>query len=331
MSNSPRPPASISLAELFGVTAPLSKRLDEIRLALLGDGDTPKTKFGVSSLKIMRPSLSLPLWLGRAAHGRLVPIYNLFNRAERPRPEEGWSVRVTNARDFLGTQLTYDSHNATDFAVPLGTVVVAAAPGVVRRVSSEFNRGGLKVFIDHGRGPGHLQQPPRALAGAPSAIASRGDSPSPSRATAASTGSAPSPSARRTCTSTPGSTASTSTPSRDPARVSLWRNGNWPRPHDAKRPTTALRASRLGPRRDRPRDRGCLSDVSFDAELLAFSDGDERAVAVLFQQNYYPSRFQRTGQPGSTRGVTRSEARSSVRREDFDGVSFPHGVEPPRT
>ena len=36
-----------------------------------------------------------------------------------------------SARDFLGTQLTYDSHNGTDFAIPLGTVVVAAAPGVV--------------------------------------------------------------------------------------------------------------------------------------------------------------------------------------------------------
>ena len=39
-----------------------------------------------------------------------------------------------------------------DFAVPPGTVVVAAAAGRVLRVSSEFHRGGLKVFVDHGRG-----------------------------------------------------------------------------------------------------------------------------------------------------------------------------------
>ena len=48
--------------------------------------------------------------------------------------------------------MTYDIHNGTDFATPVGTRVVAGAPGVVRRVSSEFHRGGLKVFIDHGGG-----------------------------------------------------------------------------------------------------------------------------------------------------------------------------------
>src|SRR6185369_4667667 len=51
-----------------------------------------------------------------------------------------------------GGTLTYDSHNGTDFVLPVGTVIVAPAPGKVLRVSSEFNRGGLKVFIDHGRG-----------------------------------------------------------------------------------------------------------------------------------------------------------------------------------
>jgi hypothetical protein len=51
-------------------------------------------------------------------------------------------------RDFRGGTLTYDSHNGTDFAVPPGTIVVAAAPGRVLRASSEFNRGGLKVFVD---------------------------------------------------------------------------------------------------------------------------------------------------------------------------------------
>jgi len=55
-------------------------------------------------------------------------------------------------RDFRGGRLTYDSHNGTDFAVPTGTTVVAAAAGRVLRVSSEFNRGGLKIFVDHGRG-----------------------------------------------------------------------------------------------------------------------------------------------------------------------------------
>ncbi len=78
-------------------------------------------------------------------------MYNLFNRTPTPL-EDGWSVRKTQVTDFRGGTLTYDSHNGTDFAVPVGTVVVAPAPGKVLRISSEFNRGGLKVFLDHGRG-----------------------------------------------------------------------------------------------------------------------------------------------------------------------------------
>ncbi|MDA1196225.1 MAG: M23 family metallopeptidase, partial [Planctomycetota bacterium] len=76
---------------------------------------------------------------------------NLFNRT--PTPEaDGWSVRVTQVRDFRGRRLTYDSHNGTDFAIPPGTVVVASAPGRVASRRSEYNRGGLKLYVDHGDG-----------------------------------------------------------------------------------------------------------------------------------------------------------------------------------
>jgi murein DD-endopeptidase len=61
-------------------------------------------------------------------------------------------VRVTQVRDFRGGRLTYDSHNGTDFAIPPGTPVVAAAPGRVVAIRNEYNRGGLKVYVDHGRG-----------------------------------------------------------------------------------------------------------------------------------------------------------------------------------
>ena len=65
--------------------------------------------------------------------------------------------------DFRGRDLTYDSHNGTDFAVPVGTKVLAAAGGEVVRIVSEFNRGGLKIFIDHGGGlmttSAHLARP----------------------------------------------------------------------------------------------------------------------------------------------------------------------------
>jgi murein DD-endopeptidase MepM/ murein hydrolase activator NlpD len=140
----------LSIAETFGLS-PLSQRAREAWLTLRGDPSTPPSRFDHTSLRMFKPRMALPLWRGRPAHGRLIPIYNLVSHV-RPPPEEGWSVRVTFARDFLGTQLTYDSHNGTDFAVPLGTVVLAAAAGTVLRVSREFDRGGLKVFIDHGDG-----------------------------------------------------------------------------------------------------------------------------------------------------------------------------------
>jgi hypothetical protein len=140
----------IGLVEALGLR-PFGKTARETLLMLRGDASTPKTRFDLSSLQQLRPRYSLPLWLGRKPHGRLVPITNLYNYHQPP-PELGWSVRVTDVRDFRARANTYDSHNGTDLAVPPGTRVVAAAAGVVLRVSSEFHRGGLKVFIDHGRG-----------------------------------------------------------------------------------------------------------------------------------------------------------------------------------
>jgi len=140
----------LSLGEVFGLT-PIGKRLSETLFMLRGDPYTPSSRFGPSSLKILKPGLSLRCYLGMRRADRRIPIYNLFNHTPTPL-EEGWSVRVTQVRDFRGGRNTYDSHNGTDFAVPLGTTVVAAAPGVVLRVASEFHRGGLKIFIDHGHG-----------------------------------------------------------------------------------------------------------------------------------------------------------------------------------
>ncbi len=141
---------AVGLVEALGL-CPARKTLREAVLALRGDGSTPKTRFDHTSLRQFQPQYAVPLWLGRKPEGRLVPIVNLFNYLQPP-PELGWSVRVTRVRDFRGGANTYDSHNGTDFAIPPGTAVVAAAPGRVLRVSSEFHRGGRKVFVDHGRG-----------------------------------------------------------------------------------------------------------------------------------------------------------------------------------
>lgn len=119
-------------------------------LVLKGDPTLPSGRFGLSSLKMFTPRLASQTWRGRQAVKRRVPILNLFNHTPTP-VEEGYSVRVTQVEDFRGRKLTYDSHNGTDFVVPPGTDVVASANGKVATIRNEFNRGGLKIYVDHGR------------------------------------------------------------------------------------------------------------------------------------------------------------------------------------
>lgn len=91
------------------------------------------------------------MWKGKFYLDKTVIISNLYNHTQTP-IEQGWSVRKRQMLDFRGRQLSYDSHNGTDFAIPVGSTVCTAAPGEVVEVRSEFNRGGLKVFVDHGQG-----------------------------------------------------------------------------------------------------------------------------------------------------------------------------------
>lgn len=140
----------VGLIEGFGLR-PWRGAHREIALAVLGDAHTPATLFGPSSLKIFKPGISIPTWLRRARADRRTPIYNFVNRV-RPGRDAPYSVRATFARDFRGGRWTYDGHFGTDFAVPVGTPVVAAAPGRVMWVDRHLDRGGLKVGIDHGRG-----------------------------------------------------------------------------------------------------------------------------------------------------------------------------------
>ncbi len=139
-----------SLVEAWGVT-PLRKALRETRVAIRGAEGVPPSKADLSSLGLLSPKLGIPLWLGRAPVPRKVILTNLFNHTQTP-IAEGWSTRRTQVRDFRGRTQTYDSHNGTDLCIPVGTVVVAPAAGRVARVGREFNRGGLKIAIDHGDG-----------------------------------------------------------------------------------------------------------------------------------------------------------------------------------
>ena len=142
----------LSLRQAIGLAEPRA-RLREASVALRGAEDVPPSNFGLSSLRLLDPRLSLPLWAGRFRRGleNTAIITNLFNHTPTP-VEDGWSVEKSQVRDFRDRDLTYNSHNGTDFSVPVGTTLAAAAPGRVVRVYDEYNRGGLKVVVDHGGG-----------------------------------------------------------------------------------------------------------------------------------------------------------------------------------
>ncbi len=308
----------ITPLEVFGLS-PFGQRSREALRALRGDPWTPKTRFGLSSLGILKPRLSLPLWLGLPARGRLVPIYNLFNHL-RPPPEDGWSVRKTRVRDFRGGNLSYDSHNGTDFAVAPGTVVVAAAPGRVLRVSSEFDRGGLKVFVDHGGGlvttSNHLS---RALVSVGERV-TRGQ-----------------PIALSGMSGIDGVLMFPwSTPH---VHFNVWLGGEYVDPfaHDGE-PSLFRTASPT------PHDGHAIDETveptawdlaavdtaiatcrvpAVQAELRAIEHWGQRAMSTLHQRLYYPTRFPKG--PPLMEGPCPRQPRLDLpfRAQDFDGVWFP--------
>lgn len=315
----------LHVAEVFGLS-PLGARLRESFLALRGDAATPPTRFDRTSLRMFRPRIAFPLWRGVPARGRLVPIYNLYNYAQPP-PGAPWSVRVTRVRDFLGTGLTYDSHNGTDFAVPLGTVVVAAAPGVVRRVSSEFNRGGLKVFIDHGEGlvttSNHLA---RALVRAGDRV--RRGQPVALSGYSGLDGLATFPWGAPHVHFNVWLNGEYVDPFAPEGETALWRTGNWPTPC---RPGGAREETLVPAEWDLAAVAETLASCTHEGtlrEVESFADVEARRVALLFHRNYYPSRFAR--RPSLYRSHTERRPRLDLpfRAEDFDGIWFPHGASP---
>jgi murein DD-endopeptidase MepM/ murein hydrolase activator NlpD len=130
---------------------PFKTKYKEALITLRGEEDVPPSKWGLSSLQQLYPRISPKMWRGKTHLPRTIIISNLFNRTPTP-TEEGWSVQKTQTLDFRGRKLTYNSHNGTDFAIPVGTTVQTAAAGKVLAILSQFNRGGLKIFIDHGQG-----------------------------------------------------------------------------------------------------------------------------------------------------------------------------------
>jgi murein DD-endopeptidase len=284
----------LSLREVFGLS-PLPVRLREAVTAVRGAPGVPGSRFGLSSLRIFKPALSVRTWLGRTRADRRVPISNLFNRTPTPL-SEGWSVRKTQVRDFRGGTLTYDSHNGTDFAVPVGTIVTAAAPGKVLRLSSEYNRGGLKLFLDHGDGlattSNHLAR----------ALVSVGDVVRRGQPIALS-----GYSGIDALVAFPWSVPHVHfnvwldgeyvDPFADPrahGEVSLWLDGATPLPraergeHDGPdEPYVPTRWDEAG----LARAIEACTDPAIRAELASEPALDRRAMNLLFERNYYPTRF----------------------------------------
>lgn len=308
----------VSLREVFGLS-PLPERAREAWLAVRGGAGIPPTRFGLSSLEIFHPALSIRTWLGRTRADRRIPISNLFNHTQTP-IGDGWSVRKHHVRDFRGGTLTYDSHNGTDLAVPVGSVVTAAAPGRVLRVSSEYNRGGLKLFIDHGEGlvttSNHLAR----------SLVSTGDLLRRGQPVALS-----GYSGLDGLIAFPWSVPHVHfnvwldgdpvDPFAAAGETALWLHGNDPLPFDPSgdhggdtyTPTTwnmdAVEATRAS-----------CSDTATRELLDREFDPERRAMNLLFQRNYFPTRF--SSRPALIAGTHARAPRLSLpfQAEDFTGI-----------
>lgn len=303
---------------------PFKLRMKQAKIAIKGEEDVPASRYDLSSLKQLRPGIALPLWLGRQRVKNKVIITNCFNHTQTP-IEKGWSVRITQTRDFRGGNLTYDSHNGTDFSVPIGTELLAAAPGKVVRVISEFNRGGLKVYIDHGEGLmtccAHLAR----------ALVKEGDVVQRAQPIAI-TGY----SGLDSLVTFPFGTPHTHFnvwlngvpvdpfPYKDEqgvAQASLWRAGDSPKPHHGPAVDGTFEPSTFIEEKVDAVVNACLT-ASTRERLLAYSDLYTRACHTICEMNYYPTRF-----PLKENLYGKAHPRQALldlpfHAQDFDGIMF---------
>lgn len=302
--------------EILGMS-PWKERWQQAKVALRGEEDVPGSKFGLSSLSQFHPRISPYLWRGKPYVPRQVLVSNLVNHTPTP-IENGWSVKKTQVRDYRGRRLTYDSHNGTDFSIPVGTTVCTAAPGAVVAIQSEFNRGGLKIFIDHGSGLmtcyAHLARPLVAV----------GDLLERGQAIALSGYS--------------GLDALVSFPWGIPhVHFNVWLNGEPIDPFPSEGQASLWRAGDLPEPAvgDSSPYVPAVYDASAVAELIAVCKTakvrqrlaaiealDERAAAVIIHSNYYPTRFERRVLVYDRWYERSPRLDLPFQKTDFDGVTF---------
>ena len=143
--------ARLGVRETFGLTTPSRFAADLGEILHDGLVTRKRFQFSLSSAGLLKPRLAVPAYLRVIPEDGLAPIYNLFDRTGKG---AFYSQRVSRStcRDFRGKRLTYDEHDGVDFVCPIGTPLVAAAPGICVFLRSRFLRGGLTVGIDHGKG-----------------------------------------------------------------------------------------------------------------------------------------------------------------------------------
>ncbi len=314
------PRGDLSMAELFGLTDPV-RRVGEAKMALGGDPYTPPSRWGLSSIGIFHPRLSVKTWLGWRPDDRLVPITNFFNRTPTP-VDQGWSVKKTQVTDFRGHSLTYDSHNGTDFAIPAATVVTAPAPGIVRRISDEFHRGGLKVVIDHGFGQittcNHLGRAlvgygDHVVRGQPIALSAY----SGIDAIVSFPWSVPHVHFNSWVNGVPVD------PFAADDEVSLWRVPNDPKPFRSGEDQEPEEIEPSSWDEDAIDEviAGCI-DPRCREKLRSINDIDRRAVDTIFMKNYFPTRFEVDAPIYKTQFQRRPLLDLPFSAADYDGVRF---------
>ncbi|MBL4703691.1 MAG: M23 family metallopeptidase [Flavobacteriales bacterium] len=138
----------ISLPDRFGIRSLKQVTEDYVHVVThMGKG----FQLNLSSLGHLRADISLPAYAGRMPSNHLAPICNLFDRDSGGRV---YSQRITKTtcQDFREKTLSYDNHDGVDFVCPVGTKIVAAAPGIVTLIRDRWCRGGLTITVDHGAG-----------------------------------------------------------------------------------------------------------------------------------------------------------------------------------
>jgi len=302
---------------------PFRQRVAEAMIALRGQEDVPPSKFGLSCLRQLRPRLAIPLWRGRFVVPRRAIVTNLFNHRQTP-IELGWSVLKTQVEDFRGRDLTYDSHNGTDFAIPVGTRVLAAAPGEIVHVVSEFNRGGLKIFIDHGEGlmttSAHLARPLVRVG----QVVARGEP-------VALSGYSGLDSLVTFPFGVPHVHFNTWLDGEpvDPfphgGEESLWRAGELPEPMPPDCVSEPFVGSEYSASAVAEMVAGCRTQTVREG-LERIEALSTRAARVIVESNYYPTRFEKRLNPYAAAHSRGPRLDLPFRAADFDGVVFADGL-----